>query len=158
VLDIDLWDFDAALSDAARAADRAEAAAALQVAIDAYSGDFCPALDAMWVEPVREDLHRRALDAHLRLAELYADDLPEAALGALERAIEVDPICEQAYRRLITLQAKLERLDAARRTWRLLQGRLAELDLDPEEPTEQLVHELFPPPPSSTRPRSSTRR
>ena len=158
VLDIDLWDFEAALSDATRAADRAQAAAALQVAIDAYSGDFCPALGAMWVEPVRQDLHRRALDAHLRLAELYADDLPEAALGALERAIEVDPICEQAYRRLITLQAKLERLDAARRTWRLLQGRLAELDLDPEEPTEQLVHELFPPRPTTTRQPFSTRR
>ena len=158
VLDVDLWDFEAAIADATRAADPAQTAAALRVAIDAYGGDFCPALDAIWVEPVREDLHRRALDAHLRLAELYADDQPEAALGVLERAVVVDPICEEAYRRLVILQAKLDRRDAAQRTWRLLQGRLAELDLEPEEATEQLVHELFPPRPTTTRRLPSTRR
>jgi DNA-binding SARP family transcriptional activator len=158
VLDIDLWEFEAALREATRAADSAQAAAALQVAIDAYGGDFCPALDAMWVEPVREDAHRRALDAHLRLAELYADDQPEAALDVLERAVQADPICEEGYRRLITLQVKLHRRDSAQRTWRLLQGRLAELDLEPEEATEQLVHELFPPRPTTTRHLPPTRR
>ena len=158
VLDVDLWDFEAALANATRAADPAQATAALQVAIDAYCGDFCPALDAMWAKPVRENLHRRALDAHLRLAELYAEVQSEAAFGVLERAVEIDPICEDAYRRLITLQAQLDRRDAARRTWRLLEGRLAELDLEPEEATEQLVHELFPPRPTTTREFSQGRR
>ncbi len=143
VLEVDLWCFETALGDAAHADAPAQVTDALQRATGAYGGDFCPALDAIWVEPVREDLHRRAIDAHLRLAELYAKEHPERALGVLERTIELDPICEEAYRRLIALQADLDRRDAAQRTWRLLQGRLAELDLDPEETTEHLVHELF---------------
>ncbi|MHB1726177.1 MAG: BTAD domain-containing putative transcriptional regulator [Acidimicrobiales bacterium] len=143
VLEVDLWRFETALGDAARAGEPTKVTDALERAAGAYGGDFCPALDAIWVEPVREDLHRRAIDAYLRLAELYAADHPERALGVLERTIELDSICEEAYRRLIALQANLDRRDASRRTWRLLQGRLAELDLDPEEATEHLVHELF---------------
>jgi hypothetical protein len=75
------------------------------------------------IEPVREDLHRRALDECVRLAELrIADERHEAAVGALERAIELDQICEDAYR---------------------LQVRLAELDLDPEPATEMLVRQAL---------------
>ena len=151
VLEVDLWRFETALGHAAHAASPAQVAGALERATCAYSGDFCPSLDALWVEPVREDLHRRALDAHLRLAEIYAEGQPERAIAVLERTIELDSICEEAYRRLIALQASLDRRDAAQRTWRLLQGRLTELDLDPEETTEHLVHELFAPRPTTIR-------
>jgi len=151
VLDVDLWRFESALGNAAHGGAPAQVADALERGTRAYSGDFCPGLDAIWVEPVREDLHRRAIDAHLRLAELYAEERPERALGVLERTIELDPICEEAYRRLISLQADLDRSDAAQRTWRLLQGRLAELDLDPEETTEHLVHELLSARPTTIR-------
>jgi DNA-binding SARP family transcriptional activator len=152
VVDIDLWHFEAALTTAARAGNPAEVTAPLELAVAAYRGDFYPNGDALWVEPVREDLHRRALDAQLRLAELYADHgRPDAAIAALEQAIELDPICEDAYRRLITLLAHLHRDDAAQRSWRLLQGRLAELDLEPEDKTARLVHELFPSRPTSIR-------
>lgn len=90
--------------------------------------------------------------------EIYAEGQPERAIAVLERTIEVDPICEEAYRRLIALQASLDRRDAAQRTWRLLQGRLAELDLDPEETTEHLVHELFAPRPTTIRRLPTARR
>jgi DNA-binding SARP family transcriptional activator len=150
VLEVDLWRFETALGDAAHADAPAQMTDALERGTGAYSGDFCPGLDAIWVEPVREDLHRRAIDTYLRLAELDAEEQPERALGVLERTIELDPICEEAYRRLIALQASVDRRDAAQRTWRLLQGRLAELDLEPEEATEQLVHELLPARPAPT--------
>ena len=152
ILDVDLWRFEAALGDAARAEDPRRVAAALESAVAAYGGDLCPGLDALWAEPVREDLHRRALDAHVRLAESYADDQPERALAVLEKAVEIDPICEDLYRRLLTLQADLGRPDTARRTWRLLQGRLADLDLDPEPETEELIGSLLPAPPTTVRP------
>ncbi len=151
VVEVDLWHFESALGDAVSGGAPAQVAGALERATCAYSGDFCPGLDALWVEPVREDLHRRALDTQLRLAELSAERQPERAIAVLERTIEVDPICEEAYRRLVTLQASLDRRDAAQRTWRLLQGRLAELDLDPEGATEHLVHELFAPRPTTIR-------
>ena len=158
VVEVDLWRFETALGHTVHAASPAQVAGALERATCAYGGDFCPSLDALWVEPVREDLHRRALDAHLRLAEIYAEGQPERAIAVLERTIEVDPICEEAYRRLIALQASLDRRDAAQRTWRLLQGRLAELDLDPEETTEHLVHELFAPRPTTIRRLPTARR
>jgi DNA-binding SARP family transcriptional activator len=143
VLDVDLWRFEVALADAARAGAARETIDALERAVDTCRGDLCSGIDALWVEPVREDLHRRALDAHLRLAELYADDQPDRAVGVLEVTIPLDSICEDAYRRLIALQAHLGRRDAAKRTWALLQGRLAELDLEAEESTERLVHQVL---------------
>ena len=144
LLDADLWRFEAALTDAVRATEPTEASAALESAIAAYGGDFCPNADGIWIEPVREDLHRRALDACVRLADLrIADDQCGAAVGALERAIEIDDICEEAYRRLIDLQVRLGHRDGAVRAWRRLQGRLAELDLDPEPVTETLVRQAL---------------
>ena len=124
VLDIDLWRFESALVDAAEASEPGDVVAALRSASAAYGGDFSPS-DGLWVEPVREDLHRRALDVHIRLAELETEaGRSEAALAALERSIEIDPICEDAYRRLITLQTDLGRPDAAQRTWVLPAGPL----------------------------------
>jgi DNA-binding SARP family transcriptional activator len=118
----------------------------LERAAVAYGGDFYPSADAFWVEPAREDLHRRALDVLIRLAEYHSEDgRPDAAIAALERAIELDPICEDAYRRLITLQAQLGRDDASQRAWRLLLGRLADLDLEPEATTAELIHDLLTP-------------
>jgi DNA-binding SARP family transcriptional activator len=144
VLDIDLWRFETALVDAADAGDSSDVVAALRTASTLYGGDFSPS-DGLWVEPVREELHRRALDVHIRLAELETEaGHSEAALAALERSIELDSICEDAYRRLIALQTDLGRVDAAQRTWVLLRGRLAELDLEPEAATSRLVHEVLP--------------
>jgi DNA-binding SARP family transcriptional activator len=62
---------------------------------------------------------------------------------ALEQAISVDPVAEELYRRLMRLEASLGRPDAVRRTYRLLARRLAELDVDPDPETEQLVTNLL---------------
>jgi DNA-binding SARP family transcriptional activator len=96
------------------------------------------------VEGPREDARRRVVDALARLAELRetAGEL-EGALAALEGAISADPVAEELYRRLMRLQAGLGRPDAVRRTYRLLARRLAELDVDPDPETEQLVAELL---------------
>lgn len=139
----DLWDFQTALGHAARAADDTAARAALQVAVDAYRGDFAGTADYLWAEPVRRDLHRRALDAHLRLAELDQRlGNPQAALVVLEKAVALDGVAEEPYRRLMTAQARLERPDAVKATWRALQRRLADLDLDSEPPTLRLYRSL----------------
>jgi len=143
ILDVDLWRFQAALRDTATANDPSSARDDLQRAVASYQGDLLDGTDYLWAEPTREDLHRRGLDAHLRLAELQTEaGNPEAALETLEHAIELDPLAEEAYRRLLTIQGSLHRTDAVRRTWRLLRGRLAELDLDPEPATVALYRRL----------------
>ena len=64
-------------------------------------------------------------------------------MAALEGAISADPVAEELYRRLMRLQSQLGRPDAVRRTYRLLARRLADLDVDPDPETEQLVAELL---------------
>ena len=104
-LDLDLWRFEAALTEATQATEPADVLHALEAASAAYGGDFYPGADSLWVIAVREDLHRRAMDVQIRMSELCLDiDRADAAIAALERAIELDPICEEAYRRLIALQ------------------------------------------------------
>ncbi len=147
----DLWVFQDALGVAARAEDDRVARAALRRAVDAYRGELLAGIDYLWVEPVRQDLHRRALDAHLRLADLE-DRLgnPDAADATLHRAIDINRYAEEPYRRLMVLQAERGRLDAIAHTWRLLQDRLDEIDVDPEPATVRLHHSLTAPEESPT--------
>ena len=140
----DLWDFEHALTDAARADNDDIAAVALRRAVDAYRGDFLEGTDDYpWVEPVRQDLHRRAVDAHLRLAELQEHaGHPDTAVDTLERVIALDRYAEEPYRRLMALHAAHGRLDAVEGTWRLLRNRLDELDLDMEAATVRCYRAL----------------
>ncbi|MGH8299895.1 MAG: AfsR/SARP family transcriptional regulator, partial [Steroidobacteraceae bacterium] len=139
----DLWDFQAALADAARAEGDEAARAALRRAVDAYGGDLLAGSDYRWVEPVRQDLHRRALDAHLRLAELEDQQgSPDAAVAMLERVMDLDRYAEEPYRRLMALHAAHSRPDAVTATWQLLRRRLDDLDVDIDDATARLYHAL----------------
>ena len=81
--------------------------------VDAYCGDLASGADYLWIEPPREDLRQRALDALVRLAESDASSgRYEPAVADLERAIEIDPYAEELYRRLMELQEKRGRPDA----------------------------------------------
>jgi DNA-binding SARP family transcriptional activator len=144
VFAVDLWRFQQALAAARRALLDPAVAAALVEAGEAYGGVLLDGAPYAWVEVPREDLRRRAVDALARLAELRhaAGDL-EGALAALEQAIAADPLAEELYRRVMRLEADLGRPDAVKRTYRLLARRLADLDVDPDPETEQLVAELL---------------
>ena len=138
----DLWEFQAALAEAARGTDD-QARAALRQAVDTYRGDLLQGSDYPWVEPVRQDLHRRALDAHLRLAELEDHTgHSDAAADTLERAIDLDRYAEEPYRRLMALHATHGRIDAVTATWKLLHQRLDDLDLEVEPATTRLYRSL----------------
>ena len=96
-----------------------------------------------WVEVPREDLRGRAVDVLVSLAatRLVNGDV-RSALDALERAVEVDPLAEQLYRRIMRLHAKLGRPDQADASFRALVARLAEIDLQPSAETAKLHAEL----------------
>jgi DNA-binding SARP family transcriptional activator len=140
----DLWDFQHHLSRAARSDDADQTLAALRRAVDTYRGDFAADADYLWVEQVREDLHRRALDAYLRLAELEEEASREdAAVEVLRGAIVLDPYAEEAYRRLMALYGRIGRVDSIRATWQELQRSLGALELDPESTSVRLYHDLL---------------
>ncbi|MHB1927997.1 MAG: BTAD domain-containing putative transcriptional regulator [Acidimicrobiales bacterium] len=139
----DLWDFEAALTEAVHAKDDAATVAALRRAVECYRGELAQDAGWLWAEAPREDLHRRALDAHLRLAELEATQSGgRAAEAVLERAIRLDRYAEEPYRRLMSLQAARGDTDAVKATWRALGRRLVEIDLDPDPATARLYRRL----------------
>jgi two-component SAPR family response regulator len=139
----DLWDFQRLLALASCASDEPAVRAALREAVASYGGDFAEGLDFLWSAGVREDLHRSALDAHLRLAEsLEASGQQQEALDVLERAVDIAGCAEEPSRRLMILQNRLGRTDAVVKTWQLLQRRLVELDLDPQPETVGLYRQL----------------
>jgi DNA-binding SARP family transcriptional activator len=145
LVDVDLWRFQRALADAQDAASTADKLAALERAAAAYGGDLLAHTGYTWAEPARVDLRGRAVDTLARLAELrdQAGDR-HGALAALERAITVDPDCEELYRRLMRLQADLADPDAVRRTYRRLRAHLLnELDVEPDPTSQELFERLL---------------
>lgn len=139
-LDADIWQFQHALAVASRGDDAAPRA--LARAVDLYRGDFAAGLYS-WAEPVREDLHRRALDAHVRLAEIRDENGDsQAAIHVLEHAITLDPVAEDLYRRMIRLLARTGQRDGAGRHWDQLQGRLADINTEPDPATTALIRQV----------------
>jgi len=139
----DLWEFQLALTEAARVNNNDDTREALRRAVDTYRGDFLEGIDYPWGETVRRDLHRRALNAFLRLAEHEEEsEHVDAAVGLLQRIIEFDRYAEEPYRRLMTLHAAGRRPDDVIATWRLLNQRLAELNLDVDTATALLYRSL----------------
>jgi hypothetical protein len=53
----DLWRFQAALAEVARADDDETTRTALRRAVETYRGDLLSGVGYSWVEPVRQDLH-----------------------------------------------------------------------------------------------------
>ncbi len=150
LFEVDLWRFEAALAAAGTQSTAAGTqsadpswAAALQEAADAYTGELLAGMTWPWAEVPREDLRGRAVDVLVSLAatRLVNGDI-RSALEALERAVQVDPVAEQLYRRIMRLHAKMGRADQADASFRTLVARLGEIDLEPSAETEKLHAEL----------------
>lgn len=139
----DLWRFQSALAAAAGAADDASRRAALEEAAGLWRGDLSEGMEPAWIEEHRETLRRDAVDALVQLAQLCENDEPEYALAVLDRAITVDRYQETLYQRIMTIQAALGRPDAARRTYKLLESRLAYIDAEPDESTAVLLVQIL---------------
>jgi outer membrane protein OmpA-like peptidoglycan-associated protein/DNA-binding SARP family transcriptional activator len=147
LVSVDLWRFHTALHRASQAEDDQTRAALLQEAADTYEGHLVAEVTYEqayeWIEPEREALHRQAVEALIHLAGLYEAGEPERSLTVLERARTLDRYAEEVYQRIMTLQARLGRPDAVRRTYRLLETSLEELDVDPSQETQQLLWRLL---------------
>lgn len=80
-----------------------------------------------------------------RLAELsQADGDDDAAVAALQRAVDLDPYAEETARRLIVLHERSGNPDAARRAYRRLCRVLQDdLDVDPSPETTALVEDIL---------------
>ena len=152
----DAWRFEDATERAAHAPADAERAAALAECVALYRGPLLDGTDFIWLEPYREALRHHALQAYVRHAAAMEPDDPEAALSALERALAIDAYNETLYRRVMRLQARLDRPEAVAGTLQLLRRQLADIGPAPERQTETLATSLQRA--ETTTPHSATRR
>ncbi|MDQ4133625.1 MAG: hypothetical protein M3179_10575, partial [Actinomycetota bacterium] len=141
--DVDLWRLQQALTDAAASDDDAARTVAFDRAAQEYGGDLLAGVDWLWAETPRTDLRQRTVDVLVWLGDVrWAAGDTRGSWQALQRALEVDPLAEQVYRRVMRLQAKLSRPEDADATFRRLQARLEEVGLEPSPDSEKLRVDL----------------
>lgn len=146
LFDVDLWRLEQAMSVGAVELDDFGRAAAYDRVAASYTGELLTGADWAWVETSREDLRQRVLDVMVWLGDVrWASGDARGSWQALQRAVEVDPYAEQIYRRIMRLQSKLGRPDDAAATFRRLQARLVEVDLEPTPESTRLHTELTAP-------------
>ncbi|MGH3947517.1 MAG: BTAD domain-containing putative transcriptional regulator [Pseudonocardiaceae bacterium] len=127
-IEVDLWQMLAAITHANHITDDDTAClAALRQAADCYRGDFAQGQDRAWSVDYATTYRHQILGVYARIAELLETDHPDQAITALERAVELDPVNEELYQRIMRIHGRQRRPDAVRRMLRLLENRLADL-------------------------------
>ena len=111
---------------------------------DTYTGQLLPACYDAWIEPLRRELHRAVLEALDELIQLLCSrgEL-RTAIHYARRFLELDPLSEEAYRRLMRFYAasgdRASALAVYHQCTRMLQQ---ELGVDPSPETEELHQQL----------------
>ncbi len=146
--DVDRWsdveEFEQLLAQADRKAMGDEQRLALlEQAVALYRGDFLEQSDGEWALARREELHVRCLEALLELGAGRLGKEADKAEAAYQRAMQIDPLNEEAYQGL--MRCYLEAGDRARaiRVYQRCRRRLQEeLDITPSPETEALYRSI----------------
>jgi DNA-binding SARP family transcriptional activator len=140
LVQVDLWRMRTAVQTANRADDEEQALAALRQATSCYGGEFAADLDQTWTIGYATTTRNQVVSVWARIAEITEADQPNQAVAALEQAIDIDPVNEELYQRLMRIQGRQGDTDAVRATLRLLASRLAEIgDTEPSQATQRVA-------------------
>jgi DNA-binding SARP family transcriptional activator len=142
VVACDVWDFDGALTTAARTSDLNERIVHLHRAAQMYCGDVAADNTEEWVEAFREGFRRKAAQTFTIVARHHSRSNPDTAIDWFDRALQVDPYNEELFGEIMKLHATLGRPDAVRRTFERLKSTMAELDCEPDESSLRLLRRL----------------
>lgn len=129
---LDTAQFERALS-AALADSGQPRRAGLEQAVALYQGELVAGVYDDWLEPVRQRFHQRGVEALEQLATLYEQQGEiERAVACAQRLVELEPVCESAYARLMRLHlARGDRALALRTFHRCAQVLEQELGAQP---------------------------
>ena len=141
--DIDAFDDLRARADVSK--DPEEQIGLYEAAVGLYRGPLAFGINAYWLLPHRMDRQRDYADAATRLARLYGTTDAERTLAMLDAVLKRDPLNEDLYRRIMRVQAKLQRPDAVNRTLQLLEARCEEIQSAPDPSTYELAKSLTRP-------------
>lgn len=122
-----------------------EAIKAFSSALDLYQGPFCDDCYYSWLDGPRERYRALFVKSSAKLANLMMEyGQPDDAITVLDRAIEVDPINEDLYRRAISIEGRIGRRKAVVTRFSKLEAVLQdELNVDPDEETAALFRQIM---------------
>jgi len=115
-------------------------------AIELYAGDFLPDEHYdPWVDAKREELKGEYIDLLVRMAKLYEKQgATGRAIACHKRAIQADPLLEEAYQGLMTLYANIGMHNDALRAYEACKKALqAELESSPAPMTTALYKNIL---------------
>jgi DNA-binding SARP family transcriptional activator len=140
LIEVDLWRMLTAIQTANRADGDHEALAALRQATSHWTGEFATDLEQVWTVGYATTTRQQVVAAYARIAEITEADQPDQSVAALEQAIDIDPVNEELYQRLMRIHGRQRRPDAVRATLRQLTNRLAEIgDSEPSQATQRVA-------------------
>ena len=143
--ELDVAEFEDALSRSEDAHDSAEERSLLEQAVSLYEGDLIPGLYEDWIIPERRRLRQafeRALERLTRLLENEHDY--RTAVDYARRLVRHDRLREASYRRLMRLQALVGDRAGALRTYHRCATLLEqELDVEPSPATREMYERLL---------------
>ncbi len=145
---VDVQDFSSSLDaaeQAGREQDWEEEESALEHAIALYQEDLLPDCYDAWIEPEREQLHRRFVVTLKRLTQILEERGDYArALTYGERLLALDEFDESSYRLLMRLHALNRDRGGALRVYKRCVAVLdEELDVEPDPSTRELRDRLL---------------
>jgi DNA-binding SARP family transcriptional activator len=141
LVDVDLWRMLTAIQTANRADnDEEQALAALRQAADYYGGEFAADLEQVWTIGYATTTRNQVVSVWARIAEITEADQPDRAVSALEQAIDIDPVNEELYQRLMRIHGRRGDTDSVCATLRKLSSQLAEIgDTEPSQATQRVA-------------------
>jgi two-component SAPR family response regulator len=142
---IDAWEFERLIGDATHADDAETAVSWFSQALALYGGEFCDDSYYPWLEGVRDRFQDLFIEASARLSYLLSTaQRQDDALAVLDRAIRVDPVCEDLIRRAMAIEAALGRRPAALTRYRRFEAALDErLGVEPDPDTQEQARRLL---------------
>ncbi|MBP2414538.1 DNA-binding SARP family transcriptional activator/tetratricopeptide (TPR) repeat protein [Arthrobacter stackebrandtii] len=113
-------------------------------AMEAYAGELLPGLHSEWVLAARESMHRGCVELCDQVAAAATGVDPELAQAAARRRLQLEPLEEAGYQKLMELQTAAGDISAAVRTFHRCSAALEqELGVEPGPRTRALARDLL---------------
>jgi len=115
-------------------------------ATDQYRGDFLlEDLYCQWIEVKREELRAKYIDLLYKIGEFYErQGALRKAISFYRRAVQKDPLLEEAYQRLMVLHSQQKKRNEAIRVYEECKKALwDELQAEPDEVTVALYNKIL---------------
>ncbi len=146
---VDAQQFSSLLRTADEKKKRGDTKGALSLyaeAIEIYKGDFLPdVLYAPWANKKREGLRREFIELLNKTGDLYErEGVAKKAIDCYKRAIQEDPLLEEAYQKLMTLYSTKGMYNDALKTYEACKKALkAELKSKPDPTTIAIYRKVL---------------